>query len=70
MVDIADAAQDRIDAEQAALVANAVASARSSGPRAEYCEACGVEIPERRRELIPGVQLCVDCQALQERRNG
>lgn len=27
-----------------------------------YCEECGAEIPQARREAIPGVRLCIDCQ--------
>lgn len=37
---------------------------------AEFCQAdhCGEPIPEARRRAIPGVQFCVECQALRERR--
>ncbi|EOV3647685.1 conjugal transfer protein TraR [Escherichia coli] len=31
------------------------------------CEACGNPIPEARRKIFPGVTLCVECQAYQER---
>ncbi len=34
------------------------------------CEACGNPIPEARRKIFPGVTLCVECQAYQERRRG
>ena len=34
---------------------------------AEWCEACGIEIPEARRKAVPGVQLCVHCQGEIER---
>nr|DAR03285.1 MAG TPA: DksA-like zinc finger domain containing protein [Caudoviricetes sp.] len=27
-----------------------------------YCEDCDAPIPEKRRQLIPGVSRCVDCQ--------
>ena len=36
-------------------------------PSAEHWEECGEDIPEARRELVPGVQMCVHCQALAER---
>lgn len=36
-------------------------------PSAEFCEDCGADIPELRRQAIPGVQLCVDCQSRSER---
>ena len=56
------AVQDQIDDS----VKDAVAAARHSlprGPSAEYCEECGEPIPERRREAVPGVQTCVECQS-------
>ena len=34
---------------------------------AEHCTLCEAEIPLARREAVPGVQLCVDCQADIER---
>ena len=36
-------------------------------PSAEFCEECGEDIPEARRKLVPGVQLCVYCQSKLER---
>lgn len=56
------AVQDQIDAS----VKDAVELARSRLPRGEsltHCEECGNEIPEPRRRAIPGVRLCVTCQA-------
>lgn len=38
-----------------------------SQPSAEFCEECGEDIPQARREAIPGVQLCVYCQTKLER---
>lgn len=35
---------------------------------AMQCESCGEDIPEKRRELVPGVSLCVNCQSLSELR--
>lgn len=37
-------------------------------PSAEFCEECGDQIPEARRKAIQGVQLCVHCQEINERR--
>jgi phage/conjugal plasmid C-4 type zinc finger TraR family protein len=34
---------------------------------AEYCAACDYPIPQKRREAVPGVDTCFDCQALLER---
>lgn len=56
------AVQDQIDAS----VEDAVAEARShlgSGESAQFCEECDCAIPEARRRAIPGVRLCVHCQA-------
>lgn len=37
------------------------------GDSADECIDCGELIPEKRRQLLKGVKLCVDCQALKER---
>ena len=60
------AVQDQIDAS----VADAVALARSRRPTGESlrdCEECGEEIPAARREAVPGVRLCIACQAEREK---
>ena len=33
------------------------------GESLTHCAECDEPIPERRREALPGVKLCVDCQA-------
>ncbi|MCM0612317.1 DksA/TraR family C4-type zinc finger protein [Marinobacter sediminum] len=56
------AVQDQIDAS----VEDAVAEARSrlgAGESAAFCEECDRPIPEARRKAIPGVRLCINCQA-------
>jgi phage/conjugal plasmid C-4 type zinc finger TraR family protein len=56
------AVQDQIDA----TVEDAVKRARDQLPRGEslsHCEECAKLIPDARREAIPGVRLCVACQA-------
>lgn len=56
------AVQDQIDA----TVEDAIKRARSqmrSGPGLTHCEECGAAIPEARRQAVPGVRLCVNCQA-------
>ena len=56
------AVQDQIDAS----VEDAVQLARSRLPRGESlpnCEECDAVIPPARREAIPGVRLCVQCQS-------
>jgi phage/conjugal plasmid C-4 type zinc finger TraR family protein len=56
------AVQEQIDA----TVASEVSRARSrlqQGVSLQYCEECEQEIPEARRLAVPGVRLCVRCQA-------
>ena len=55
------AVQEQIDAS----VEEAVQLARSQLPKGEsllQCEECTAAIPLARREAIPGVCFCVDCQ--------
>lgn len=37
-------------------------------PSAVLCQGCGHKIDPRRREALPGVQTCADCQNLAEDR--
>jgi len=60
------AVQDQIDA----TIEDAVNRARDQLPRGESlsnCEKCGAAIPAARREAVPGVRLCVGCQAEQDK---
>ncbi|EPR43136.1 transcriptional regulator, TraR/DksA family [Desulfovibrio sp. X2] len=41
-------------------------AARPSGPSRETCEECGGKIPLARREAVPGVRLCINCQTKHE----
>ena len=55
------AVQDQIDA----TVKDGIQRVRSrlpQGPGLERCEECDAAIPEARREAVPGVRLCLDCQ--------
>ena len=61
------AVQDQIED----TVNDAVALARSrlpSGESALECEDCGEDIPQARRQAIPGVQTCVNFQAKRDSR--
>ncbi len=61
------AVQDQIDA----TVEDAVNRARDQLPRGESlekCEECDKPIPSARREAVPGVRLCVACQAEQDKK--
>lgn len=56
------AVQEQIDAS----IKDAIKQARSEMPMGEsltHCDECEVEIPEARRQAIPGVRLCVSCQS-------
>jgi phage/conjugal plasmid C-4 type zinc finger TraR family protein len=56
------AVQDQIDD----TVRDAVLRARAhlpSGEAADYCEECGEDIPEARRNAMPGTRTCVRCQS-------
>jgi len=59
------AIQDQIDD----TVKDAVLGARAhlpTGASAEFCDDCGAPIPERRREVLPGVRTCVTCQSARD----
>ena len=63
------AVQDQIDA----TVNDGIKRARSQlrqGPGLARCEDCDAEIPEARRNAVPGVRLCVTCQEAQDREQG
>ena len=60
------AVQEQIDAS----VEDAVQLARSRIPKGKslsHCEECDEPIPAARREAIPGVRLCILCQAEKEK---
>jgi phage/conjugal plasmid C-4 type zinc finger TraR family protein len=59
------AVQEQIDAS----ISDEINRARSRLPRGESardCDVCGAVIPEARREAVPGVRLCVNCQEKQD----
>jgi len=56
------AIQDQIDASVEDAVER-VRSQLSSGESLKRCEECDTGIPEARRQAVPGVRLCVDCQS-------
>jgi phage/conjugal plasmid C-4 type zinc finger TraR family protein len=60
------AVQEQIDA----TVKDGIERAKSrlpSGPSLSHCADCGAEIPQARREAVPGVRLCVACQEAEDR---
>ena len=53
-------------------VEDAVERSRSRLPGGEsltHCEECDEPIPEARRAAVPGVRLCIECQAEQDKRD-
>ena len=55
------AVQEQIDA----TVKDAIERARHNlpvGAGLQHCAECGAQIPEARRQAMPGVRLCLDCQ--------
>lgn len=70
MPDLVDHANELVEAF---LESKLAAKRRSSGeaaqrPSAINCTACAEKIPKARRESVPGVQLCLGCQAAREKR--
>ncbi|MCY1353391.1 putative protein YbiI [compost metagenome] len=62
------AVQEQIDS----TIEDAIQRARSQLPKGEslsHCEECDAPIPEARRKAVPGVHLCVNCQAEHDREN-
>ncbi|GAB6388332.1 MULTISPECIES: DksA/TraR family C4-type zinc finger protein [Pseudomonadaceae] len=62
------AVQDQIDS----TLEDAVQRARSRlghGESLQRCEACDEPIPEARRAAVPGVRLCIRCQAEQDKQD-
>jgi phage/conjugal plasmid C-4 type zinc finger TraR family protein len=60
------AVQEQIDA----TVKDAINLAKSRlphGPSLSHCAECGTEIPQPRRDAVPGVRLCVSCQDARDR---
>lgn len=60
------AVQEQIDASVEDAV-NRVRSQLPTGPGRRECEECGADIPQARREAMPGVRMCVNCQEEQDR---
>ncbi|WP_336331626.1 TraR/DksA C4-type zinc finger protein [Pseudomonas putida] len=62
-MDVTDTATELEEAfREQALAARPAGRAHYSGPRITHCEGCGGEIPPKRSEILPGVELCVRCQ--------
>lgn len=65
--------EDDVHQQIASTVEDEVQRARSALPQGEsltHCEECGDEIPEGRRQALPGVRLCVGCQEERDQESG
>ncbi|MDO5613692.1 MAG: DksA/TraR family C4-type zinc finger protein [Paracoccus sp. (in: a-proteobacteria)] len=64
-----DAVNDQIEVSTNEAIARARlrAATRAVTDSAEFCAECDEPIPQARRDAIPGVQLCVDCQSGRDR---
>ena len=55
------AVQEQIDASVEDAV-NHIRSRLPQGTGLRHCEECDTEIPEARRQAVPGVRRCIECQ--------
>lgn len=66
MTDIYDRAQERDEVQREDALAEQQRRAGLAGKTvadsSEFCYVCHEPIPQARREALPGVQTCVDCQ--------
>ena len=56
------AVNEQIEASIADELARMKARRGPIGESLSHCAECEEEIPQARREAIPGVKLCIDCQ--------
>lgn len=60
MSDLLDEAQAKEERERDASIARV--TAKLDGDSESQCIDCGAEIPAQRRNAVPGVKRCIDCQ--------
>lgn len=68
MSDVIDVANDHADYLLQVSITQHQRRTAGQATSAEFCDCCGVDIPEARRLAVPGCQTCIDCQQLRERR--
>lgn len=68
MADELDRAQELSDMFLAKALEEQQKNSGLGGISEEFCIDCDEEIPELRREMLPGVKRCVYCQELYEKR--
>jgi len=64
MADVIDTAQERADLILSAQIQ--AARTNTAGFSAMFCIECNRPIPEERRAVLPGIELCVYCKELAE----
>lgn len=64
MADDVDIAQEREQTIITAALANR--GQQYSGESEHFCVECGAVIPHKRREMLPGVDVCVVCASQRE----
>jgi phage/conjugal plasmid C-4 type zinc finger TraR family protein len=62
------AVNEQIDASIADELKRLQARRAPVGPSLARCAECDEPIPEARRQAIPGVKLCIDCQTARDAR--
>ncbi len=62
------AVNEQIEASIADELQRLRARRRPRGESATHCAECEEAIPEARRRAVPGVRLCIDCQAERDAR--
>lgn len=66
--DHASAVEEQYRALVIAAGTRPVPATPAEGPTHCANEACGVEIPQARREAVPGCRFCIACQTRREKR--
>jgi phage/conjugal plasmid C-4 type zinc finger TraR family protein len=69
VIDRAQAHEEELRSDALAAHARKTAVARKSALRCTN-PSCDVRIPAARRNAVPGVQLCIECQELKEKTRG
>jgi phage/conjugal plasmid C-4 type zinc finger TraR family protein len=62
------AVSEQIEASINDELARMKAKARPTGTSLTHCAECEEPIPEARRQALPGVKLCIDCQRARDGR--
>ena len=68
MADNADIAADLMERRMQAALANRPVWIGLDPAANPECEDCGHEIPQARRDALPWVATCIECQSIREQR--